>query len=400
MKSSLLSMLVLCFSQSVTAQQLYYLSDIPANPNFGVALQDSHLFVIKNFSVSAYNIAQPASPSFVAAVSPQSWPFSLFADGNHLYCGGGMMGQFTVVDISQPANMSIVHEDPSITGTVYQFAKLPPYLYFTSNQDTLFTMDISNPAAPITLGRMSIGQIFTEGSVVAGNHLFLGSTGGLLAFDLSNPAQPLFQSVYTGSFRQLFYNPLQQQLFALQQSGNIAVYDATQTAALALQYLIPANASSITVTNNRIAALTNSGGVTLWEAGTNSAVTLGQFTTPSPGGQQIAIAMQDSLIAYTTVNSTFLLKYGFVNPAGLPESTESRNGILVFHSGDNTVRWSDKAPNRRDIASICFIDGAGRIVQENIFKEIYSIKEGEHPLLYTITLRTGQVWRGKLSRRN
>jgi hypothetical protein len=39
-------------------------------------------------------------------------------------------------------------------------------------------------------------------------------------------------------------------------------------------------------------------------------------------------------------------------------------------------------------------------VQENTFKEIYSIKEGEHPVLYTIKLRTGQFWRGKLSRRN
>lgn len=397
MKSLAMLFISLLIFTTGKSQQLYYLSDIPANPNFGVALQDSHLYVIKNFGVSSFNITQPSSPVFMASATPQYWPLTLFADGNYLYCGGGMVGQLAVLDISQPAAMTIVHEDPSVTGTVYQFAKSSQHLYFTTNQDTLFTADVSNPAAPVIVSRISLNQTFTEGSVVAGNRLFLGSTGGLLVYDLTNPALPALQGSYPGSFRRLHYNPVDQQLYALAQNGDIAVYNATNLSNLTLDYIIPAAASNFTAVNSRLAILTNGGGVTLFEAGNNAAIVLGTFTTPSPGGQQNSIAMQDSIIAYTTVNSTYLLKYGVVNPQGLPENTSSQDGLLSFRVTDYSIRWNIPEEIKKRVAQLLCFDSNGREIYRGSNTNRTFLPPGTFPLVYLLEMQNGQRLSGRFT---
>jgi len=397
MKRLILSLLLMLVFLSGKSQQLFYLHDIPANPNFGVALQDSHLFVIKNFGVSAFNISQPVSPVFISSVTPQYWPLTLYADGDYLYCGGGMVGQLAVLDISQPATMTIVHQDPGVTGTVYQFAKSIQHLYFTSNQDTLFTADISNATTPVITSRISLNQTFTEGAATAGNRLFLGSTGGILVYDLTNPAQPVYQSSYPGNFRKLSYNQQDQQLYTLNANGDIAVYNATNLNALAFQYSIPADASNFTAVGKRLAILTNGGGVTLMEAGSTSANILGTFNTPAPGGQQNAIAMQDSIIAYTTVNSTYLLKYGFVNPQGIPETSSYQNGWISFCFTDESLKWNTPEELKQLIQNTRIFDATGGEVFRSNNTAPCKMNTGSLPLAYQIELKNGHVIHGRIA---
>lgn len=395
MKHVIAAMLFSLFAAQGRSQQLYYLSDIPANPNFGVALQDTHLFVVKNFGVSSYLISQPQTPGFITSVTPQYWPLTLFADGNYLFCGGGMMGQLAVLDISQPASMSIVHEDPSVSGTVYQFAKTAQHLYFTTNQDTLFAADVSNPASPVITARIALSTAFAEGSVVAGNRLFIGSTGGILVYDISIPSQPIYLSNYPGSFRKLFYNAQDEQLYAGLQNGNIAVYSTADINALVLQYQIPADAGNFTATKNRIAVLTNAGGVTLYEAGQTAALTLGTFTTPAPGGQQNAIAMQDSIIAYTTVNSTYLLKYGFVNPQGIVEYKIPNNGLLRYSMTAHTVRWNMQAVPGSQLLRLTCYDASGRMIFTGNNSTSFELAPGTVPAGYLLEFTNGETIHGK-----
>lgn len=390
--------LLLLFASFITlnlpAQQLYYLSDIPANPNFGVALQDTHLYVIKAFSVSSFNISQPATPVYLSTASPTYWPFSLYTDGNYLYCGGGMSGQLTVIDLSQPNLLNMVFQDPSVTGTVYQFTKSAQHLYFTTNQDSLIVADISNPALPVIASRIFLNSGFSEGAAAVGNRLFLGTNGGLRAYDISNPSTPALITTYPGSFRTIYYNALQQQLYALTNVGTVSVYNAGNINALTLAYTFPANATKLSIVNNRIAAL-QGGSVELFEAGSTAATSLATYTTPPPNGQHVDIAMQDSIIAYTTGSSTYILKYGVVNPVSLNEN--SSNFIqIIYHQQSNEITFLYPTDTQKMISRIEFYTANGQLtdVYENVIEN--KIKLTKQPVLYKLYTSDGLIHQGKL----
>ena len=199
-------------SITLTASDLYILGSYPvvvANPAPGGGASSP-------VSLQIYGEAQ--NSTVVGSIVPSS-SYELDAfdiQGNYAYILGdnGNQGpgspaaQFYVVDISNPASMTVVSTTP-ITGSEYYgqsgIRVQGHYVYLESSTGTASTnllqiYDVSNPSAPMFAGSVQI-PLYSLGLWVSGNYAYVISfvdgsplstsyAGTLDVVDVSNPASP------------------------------------------------------------------------------------------------------------------------------------------------------------------------------------------------------------------
>ena len=92
--------------------------------------------------------------------------------------------------------------------------------------------------------------------------------------------------------------------------------------------------------------------------------------------------MHDSIIAYTTVNSTYILKYGIVNPASIEEQS-SEYIQLLFHQDTKEISILQQNTDLERIKTIEFYTSAGQLIEVWDNVNANAIKINQQPAVYT-----------------
>lgn len=187
-----------------------------------------YAYIGNGSELQVFSLADPAAPVLVASLMVDKPIRYLYASGNYLYIDHRPVAQLTIVNISDPAEpvwlsslnlpylpyeiywydtaVSADHvllatsqgllivdmsdpTDPHLTssypGEIRHVVAIDSYVYLISHR-TLFVLDISNPAAPITLYEQEVDG---HGLELIGNYLYAFGDPTLI-LDITNPAAP------------------------------------------------------------------------------------------------------------------------------------------------------------------------------------------------------------------
>ena len=188
-------------------------SDLSAPGNYPVVVSNPPLGGGASSPVSFQVYAEAQNPTVVGSIVPNSsyqldafdiqgnYAYVLGDNGNHN--SGSSAAQFYVVDITNPASMTVV-STTTITGSIaYGQSGIRvqgKYVYLVSSTGTPSTnllqiYDVSNPKAPAFVGSVQI-PLYGFGLWVSGNYAYVISYVGLNSLstldvvDISNPASP------------------------------------------------------------------------------------------------------------------------------------------------------------------------------------------------------------------
>ena len=151
----------------------------------------AYLFGVGGFAI--IDITIPSNPWFLGRYEPPGHPYNRFYRGvvgvTHAY-GGGREDLMSVIDISDEAFPYRVQVHGQ-TGMSYEGMTIDgSYLYAARHADGIEIMDITNPAAPLTVAEYT-GLINSWDLVVRDGIAYVADgVGGLAAIDVSTPAAP------------------------------------------------------------------------------------------------------------------------------------------------------------------------------------------------------------------
>lgn len=121
--------------------------------------------------------------------------FDMDVVGNNMYVSGVVNGRLTVVDVTDPGNMTVLGSitDPDLNAAA-GIAISGSYAYVAATgAASLTVVNISNPASMSVAGSSTGTEMATPYDVaLSGNYAFVtgGSSNSVTAFDISNPAAP------------------------------------------------------------------------------------------------------------------------------------------------------------------------------------------------------------------
>ena len=134
------------------------------------------------------DISSPTSPREIGSQNTPGSAVDLFIEGNHAYVADGEDG-LRIIDISNPASPRNAGSLKSLRST--EGVHVQGELAFVNDATGLRVVDVSNPPSPKRLGFLSLPGGGRRGISAQGDHVFVGSAGGVLrVIDISDPAFP------------------------------------------------------------------------------------------------------------------------------------------------------------------------------------------------------------------
>ncbi len=162
-----------------------------------VYVQGRYAFVTNSAgAMQAFDISNPASPSlsgFVYTGGGTDVVSSIYVQGRYAYVTDQTGSKLYVVDVSNPASMTVVNGTGTATGggpdAVYVQSK---YVFVTNGYGAMQAFDISNPASPSLSGFVYTGggTDVVSSIYVQGRYAYVTDQTGskLYVVDVSNPA--------------------------------------------------------------------------------------------------------------------------------------------------------------------------------------------------------------------
>jgi hypothetical protein len=129
----------------------------------------------------------------------------LAISGNYLFVPGPVNNMLAVVDISNPASMSVATTIPIANGCCGIVIR-GNYAYVVTgsgngNVDTLSVVDISTPTSPTVVGSVTDSRLtFGSGLDISGTNLYIAlinSPGAVTVVNVSDPTNPLVVTSFT-----------------------------------------------------------------------------------------------------------------------------------------------------------------------------------------------------------
>ena len=179
-------------------------STTPVGNSATVSFSGTHAYVADNNGLlHSVNVSNPMAPvvvdSYNFRTSPPndaaSNPDSVHVIGNYAYVADLNGHNLLVVDISNPASMSLAGSlDPaggSLKRGVYVVGTTA---YMTDSAGAnLRVIDVSNPAAPVQLGSANPAGSLRRRVFASGSYAFVTTdASGFQIYNVSNPAAPVF----------------------------------------------------------------------------------------------------------------------------------------------------------------------------------------------------------------
>jgi hypothetical protein len=145
-------------------------------------------------TLAAFDISNPDKPVAVGTLSlTSSFTSNMVISGNYLYGVQGFVPAIvTAIDISNPTNLQIAGTVSFSAAFISYLDISGKYLYASGSTYTLAVFDISNPAA-ISTTRLLADSGYTAGLglAVAGKYAYVGASGKMGVYDISDPANPV-----------------------------------------------------------------------------------------------------------------------------------------------------------------------------------------------------------------
>ena len=164
-------------------------------PTLAVAVQGDYAYVGEGqgLRLTILDISNPADPSVVGKTVPipDNWPDNwikdIAVDGDYAYVAD-YKGGLRVVDVSDPANPTEVGACDTLEYASGVFVS-GSTAYVADGRRGLRVVDVSEPASPTEVGACDTG--WAEGVAVSGGTAYVADMdGGLRVVDVSDPANP------------------------------------------------------------------------------------------------------------------------------------------------------------------------------------------------------------------
>ena len=139
------------------------------------------------------NVSDPGNPTVAGFCGLSSYARDVEVSGDYAYVADWNTG-LKVVNVSDPANPTQVGSY-AISGSCYGIAVSGDYAYLTDSSG-LLAIDISNPAQPTGAG--VVAGVYARDIAISGNRMYTASgfTNGFQIFDISSPASPVRMGIY------------------------------------------------------------------------------------------------------------------------------------------------------------------------------------------------------------
>jgi len=171
-----------------------------------IYIKGNYAYVASYESLYIFDISDPTSLSLVGFVDDATRLRSvdyIIVEGNYAYVSAGDgPDYFTIVDVSDPANPSVVGSlsgsgSPNYMDSPYGLYKVGKYVYVCAWGEFRFNVvDVSDPTSPSLVASLNLGTVYSRRPndvVVRGNYAYVtvsdgaSDANGLLIIDISDP---------------------------------------------------------------------------------------------------------------------------------------------------------------------------------------------------------------------
>ena len=165
-----------------------------------IAVSDKYAFLLGS-KFMTYDISDPEKPILLSSLETSNiGTDAMCISGNYVYLGGMFKG-ISVMDVSNKEKPVLVGKDEGATedlfcvgNIIYQMSSSS----LKSSKDRFIVLDATDPI-DIKLLKY-FGKEELQDFYQIGNNLFITYEGGILIFDISNPADPILMKDITGDF--------------------------------------------------------------------------------------------------------------------------------------------------------------------------------------------------------
>jgi hypothetical protein len=351
----------LCFNAK--SQQISILGQWPNNPNFLCKYTQNRLIVTTVGGIRFLDVSNPTNPIATSALisNPPNGEFSFAIElsGNYAYFAGSYFGHFRIVDISNLNNPVQTGITFGVLGTAYQIAIRGNYAFVPTNNDTLYSVDISNKMNPTVLSKLYLGS-FPNGITVNGNYAYVSTPAGIKIINVTNPSSmsvvSTFGSAYYGKISSDLGN---NRIFISNGPSGFDVVDISNPTSLSILYHpIGGGGGDITYNNGKIFqnSITSA-----YEVNSNSGNFLCSLADPL-SGQVNGIDSKDSIFYVSTTNFVYALKYSSLNTVTSLKNLDQLTDISFFPCPAND--YINIKTDNSVISKIIIYNSLGAITKE------------------------------------
>ena len=169
---------------------------LPGNANDIKLLGNTAYIASGSAGLQVVDVSTPASPVLVGTFGAASNALTSTVRGTLAYIANGT--SLVIADVTNPAFISQVGSLTFNVSTLYgtDVDTTRKLAVVTAGGSGIYTVDISNPAAPVVLGNVSTGD--ARAVVIKGNYAFVADyVNSTTAVDITNPAAPVVVSNIT-----------------------------------------------------------------------------------------------------------------------------------------------------------------------------------------------------------
>ncbi len=231
-----------------------------------VTVSGQYAYLVTDTSLNVYDVSAPSNPVLVGSTNSGGTSRSIIVTNNIAYVTGPGLG---VYDVSDPAHPTKIGQ---AAGGWFQGVLWGGNFYQTApnTAHTLYVFDVTTPSAPTNI--YVSGGAYLWGIAISGNHLFAasesfsrpsGTEKGLLTFDVSNPANPVYVNSTSNSINgaRLAISGKFVYMAEYFAGGTLKVYDVSNPTNLALVGQVGGlgSTSGLAVSGNHAYVSTTSG---------------------------------------------------------------------------------------------------------------------------------------------
>jgi hypothetical protein len=182
------------------------MTDVAVSGNYAYVSMQEHE-KRENRGMLVYDVSNPSQPNQVGFVNTDHSSWAIAVQGNYAYIPElielvetGQPSNLLIFDISNPASpLEAGKADTTVNAPIAMCIEVVgKYAYVGDQTNGLRIFDISNPAAPVEVGSLPDIRM-VEDLVVVGDKVFTASYAYVSVVDVSNPAKPVLEDMYTSS---------------------------------------------------------------------------------------------------------------------------------------------------------------------------------------------------------